>query len=143
MSFVKGRKGRREAADIFMNGAENPVAGARWPHPGSLSPAPSQWPATLHSRGLAHTLQSGPSDRTLCPSPYKGGRWAAASALPPPQHPLAKVRWGVGDGRAHPPGSVSRREMGRFRTGQTKGDRPLRAEGDGAGGGIRGLSFGS
>lgn len=32
---------------------------------------------------------------------------------------------------------------GSGRVGQTKGDRPLRAEGDGAGGGIRGLSFGS
>ena len=28
------------------------------------------------------------------------------------QHPLAKVRWGVGDGRAHPPGNVSLHEMG-------------------------------
>ena len=58
---------------------------------------PVAWPT--HS-SLAHQT------RPLVPV-HVGGGGAAASALRPPQHPLAKVRWGVGDGRAHPPGNVS------------------------------------
>ena len=69
MGFVKGRKGRREVADIFMNGAENPGAGA-------------QWPTALHSHALAHTLQSGPSDQALGPSPCGGQRGGCFCTAP-------------------------------------------------------------
>lgn len=79
-------------------------------------PAPSQWPATLHSRGLA-TLQSGPAQTGPFVPAHIRGRWAAASALPSPQHPLAKVRWGVGRKGSPARGACPAGEMGRFRTG--------------------------
>lgn len=64
---------------------------------------PSAQSVARHSAftGLAHTLQSGPSDRTLVPAHIRGG----GAALPPPQHRWPSERVGVGDGRAHPPGA--------------------------------------
>lgn len=113
---MKGQKGRREAADIFMNGAENPGAGAQWPHPGPLSPAPSQWPAALHSRGLAHTLQSGPSDQALGPSPC-GGRRGGCFCTAPASASTGKSEVGGGRRKGPPTGErVPAVKWGRFRT---------------------------
>lgn len=102
------------------------TTGARWLLD-RCPPAPSQWPPlSIHGTG-PHTpvwpIGLGP----FVPA-YKG-EVVAASALPSPQHPLAKVRWGWETEGLTRQGSVSRREMGRFRTGgANEGDRTLRAE---------------
>ena len=76
---MKGWEGRSEAADIFMNGAGNPGAGAWWQHPGPLSPAPRSCPPlSIHEAWPTHSSlahQTGP----FVPAHVRD-RGAAASA---------------------------------------------------------------